>query len=244
MTSTDTTYTERDPLIRGVEESEDESAPIVTHVLDEDDDRTSAQRLAIIFPCLMILICFLVGNSMIDVSLNEISEAIVCRNIFGTVPDPASDPRCKGIQVQSELALITGWELTFGFIPSLLVGVPYGLAADKYGRRVVLLLASTGGVLYILAVIIICEYAKCSPACGVLFCISSQACVRLLSRSISWHISPSIEMARADFHANWWRCFYIQRDHIYRCGRRVDKGIQVSRHYRLFCSLSTIPYPS
>lgn len=126
-------------------------------VLEEEDDRTTAQRLAILLPSVAILICLLVGGMMIDVPLNEISEAIICRNTFGEVPDPATDPRCKDGEVQSELALISAWELTFGLIPSLLVGVPYGLAADKYGRRAVLLLACVGAALSTLALIIICE---------------------------------------------------------------------------------------
>ncbi|EJP67264.1 MFS transporter [Beauveria bassiana ARSEF 2860] len=102
----------------------------------------------------------MVGNGMTDTPLNEISEAIICRNIFGQVPDPASDPRCKDSQVQAELALISGWELTFGLIPSLVVGVPFGLAADKYGRRAVILLTSVGVVLSTLLTIVICRYPE------------------------------------------------------------------------------------
>ncbi|OAA48854.1 hypothetical protein BBO_01899 [Beauveria brongniartii RCEF 3172] len=105
----------------------------------------------------------MVGGSMIDNPLNEISEAIICRNIFGAVPDPASDPRRTESQVQSELALIGGWELTFGLISSLIVGVPFGLAVDKYGRRAVILLASVGGVLSTLLIIAICEYLNNLP---------------------------------------------------------------------------------
>lgn len=181
MTSTDTTYAESDPLLprRRREEYTTETTSTTAQVLDEDDDRTTAQRLIILLPCLIILILFIVGASMIDVPLNEVSEAIICRNLFGTVLEPATDPRCKEAPVQAELALISGWELTFGFIPSLLVGVPFGLAADKYGRRAVLLLTCIGAALSSLALIIICEYPLLVVHPGVSSSSSSPDCIYL-----------------------------------------------------------------
>ncbi|PMB64982.1 hypothetical protein BM221_009169 [Beauveria bassiana] len=164
MSSIDAAHTESEPLLHERLERTDQIAP-TGEVTDDDDDRTTAQRLRLLFPCLLLLLCIMVGNGMTDTPLNEISEAIICRNIFGQVPDPASDPRCKDSQVQSELALISGWELTFGLIPSLVVGVPFGLAADKYGRRAVILLTSVGVVLSTLLTIVICEYQdKPAPA--------------------------------------------------------------------------------
>jgi MFS family permease len=158
MAVSDTSHNESDPLLPRREDREDEMRPREEQVLGEGSKQTTVQRLTILLPCLLILVCVLVGSAMIDVPLKEISEAIICRDLFGPVPVPVSDPRCKGSRVQSELALINGWEITFGLLPGLLVGVPYGLAADKFGRRVVLLLATIGVAMSTLAVIIICEH--------------------------------------------------------------------------------------
>lgn len=36
------------------------------------------------------------------------------------MPDPTSDPRCKGVAVQSDLSMLQAVELTFGMIPESL----------------------------------------------------------------------------------------------------------------------------
>lgn len=127
-----------------------------TQVPELEDNRTTKERLAIAIPCLLMLLLLEFGGVMINVALNEITEGIICRNFFGDVLEPKVDVRCKGTSVQSELALITGWEVSFVFIPSLLTGIPYGLAADKYGRRVILLLANVGVVLGSVVIIVVC----------------------------------------------------------------------------------------
>lgn len=189
-------YDESDPLLLGRDGGEvpDELAPAAGQVLEELDERTVTQRLAILIPCLAILVCFTIGSFMIDIPTNEISEAIICRDIYGVVPDPASDARCKSTPVQSELALIGGWELTFGFIPSLLVGVPFGLAADKYGRRAVLLLTCFGGTLSTLALVVICEFFPlicwCLAFPFILKCHLQTSPGSLPCRPISGYLSP------------------------------------------------------
>ena len=132
-------------------------------VKEEEDDRTTAQRLAIAVPALILLLLLEFGSVMSDVPLNEITEAIICRSMHGASIQPATDVRCKGTDVQSELALITGWEMTFNFIPSLITAIPYGLAADRYGRRAVLLLANLGVILSSVVVLIICKFLPLQP---------------------------------------------------------------------------------
>lgn len=161
MASKNANHDESAPLLGSRQhdiEAEPAPAPAFGQPLKEHDERTTAQRLRILLPCIIILACYLIGSGMIDISLNQISEAIICRKVFGTITDPSSDPRCKETQVQSELALINGWEITFGMIPGLLLGVPFGLAADKYGRRVILTLSTFASAVYGLAVIMICRY--------------------------------------------------------------------------------------
>ncbi|PWY81907.1 MFS general substrate transporter [Aspergillus heteromorphus CBS 117.55] len=62
---------------------------------------------------------------------------------------------CKKAPVQSALAQLVGWQSFFDNIPGLLLALPYGLLADKYGRRWVMTMSfvgQLGGVLWIVGV--------------------------------------------------------------------------------------------
>ena len=48
-------------------------------------------------------------------------------------------------------------ETTFELIPGLLLSIPYGIAADIYGRRLVAFLSIMGCTLYPIADVLICE---------------------------------------------------------------------------------------
>ncbi|KDN70779.1 putative ATP synthase F0 [Colletotrichum sublineola] len=76
----------------------------------------------------------------------QLMEEIICRK-YHSVPiiqRVGHDDVCKLPQVQGELAIIMGWKSSFDCIPPLLTAIPYGVIADKYGRRPVLSLAMLG----------------------------------------------------------------------------------------------------
>jgi MFS family permease len=81
----------------------------------------------------------------LDTGMTELIESAACRNL---VPSGAAEPtdpsRCKAPDVQSRLSLVLGWDMTFSMVPGLLAAVPYGVFADTYGPRVVLLLVFVG----------------------------------------------------------------------------------------------------
>lgn len=100
MTAAKAAYSERDPLLQRCDEPHgDEPTAAAGPVPELEDDRTTAQRLAIILPCTVIHFFFMCGSFMIDIPLNEISEAIICRGLYGNMPNPAVDARCKGSEV-------------------------------------------------------------------------------------------------------------------------------------------------
>jgi hypothetical protein len=109
-------------------------------------------RVAII--CIMCIFLVEVGDFMQRAPLMRIMEDIICRRYYESalnagidlsLPIPEKD--CKGPVVQSELAMVRGWDATFSCIPGLLLAVPYGVIADKFGRKLVLTLGLLGAVL-------------------------------------------------------------------------------------------------
>ncbi|KAF7537546.1 hypothetical protein G7Z17_g12826 [Cylindrodendrum hubeiense] len=100
---------------------------------------------------------------MFNTILSQIVEGILCRQYHGDVTDPTSDPRCKDESVQGELSLLLSMVATFQLIPGVLFSIPYGLAADVYGRKPILILATVGCVLYGSANLAICWFPDIFP---------------------------------------------------------------------------------
>ncbi|KAJ3494687.1 hypothetical protein NLG97_g3923 [Lecanicillium saksenae] len=65
-------------------------------------------------------------------------ESSLCTTEFPDVVDPYNDPRCKSEGIQADLAWIIGLESTISVIPGLIMSIPYGIIADKYGPNIVL----------------------------------------------------------------------------------------------------------
>lgn len=118
------------------------------------------RRLGIALPYLLVFLAFEISVSLVAIPISPIQEAIICRKHYADVV--SADPRCKNEIVQSELSMLKGWEVTFGLIPGMVTVVPYGIAADKYGRRLVLGLSLLGLTLSQAADIIICTSRHCA----------------------------------------------------------------------------------
>ncbi|CAK7275359.1 hypothetical protein SEPCBS119000_006652 [Sporothrix epigloea] len=159
-------HDEREPLLH----HEEQVAAERQEEDDREDDRTLSQRLAVAIPCLILTLCLDFGGNMVGAPLSEILEGIVCRSFFEDAIQPAADSRCKDTQVQSELALITGWYGTFSLLPGLLTGIVWSLAADRYGRKPVLALANIGIALGLAATIAVCRFPDIFPTRMIWLC--------------------------------------------------------------------------
>lgn len=99
----------------------------------------------------------------------EIFQDIICKNYYARA-DGFDEDRCKSDAVQSELALVSGWLDTFNTLPSMpifslyisptmrrseliplssgvLLSIPYGVLADHWGRKPVILIGMFGFLL-------------------------------------------------------------------------------------------------
>lgn len=97
----------------------------------------------------------------------QIFEDIICQNYYANQPSQIDtlpvNERCKIEPVQSELAIIQAWKDTFDQLPGIVFGVVYGLLADRFGRRPVLLCGILGLALSGLWVKIVCWFPEVIP---------------------------------------------------------------------------------
>ncbi|GFF41866.1 MFS transporter, putative [Aspergillus udagawae] len=78
----------------------------------------------------------------------DIVENIICRHLHDPERDLTNQPLdCKREAVQSELALVQGWGDSLIQIPGIFLALPYGILADKYGRKPVFMLSFLGVLL-------------------------------------------------------------------------------------------------
>jgi hypothetical protein len=108
---------------------------------------------------LIILTCitFDIGDYLIKAPRLRLYESIICTEYYQThnislpldIPWEGSIPEeyCKLDDIQDELAMIQGWQMGFDSISSILLAVPYGWVADKYGRKLVIVTALGGCIL-------------------------------------------------------------------------------------------------
>ncbi|GAB1729380.1 hypothetical protein NU195Hw_g5525t1 [Hortaea werneckii] len=124
----------------------------------EDIQSTHLPRKWQTLTYLLMLVIFLVGasDSIVESPTTRIFESVICYRYFES-EDPSKiqlgravvgpgaiggveERHCKADFVQQQLASLAGYQTLFEGFPSLLLAVPFGWLADKYGRKPVLML--------------------------------------------------------------------------------------------------------
>ncbi len=96
------------------------------------------------------------GAAFVELPLVQLQEGILCDHFNAA---STSHWPCKQEDVQKELSILRQWLVMAQLLPTLLVGVPMGIVADRYGRTVVLGLALFGAALALGASVLICMYS-------------------------------------------------------------------------------------
>ncbi|KAI1435827.1 major facilitator superfamily domain-containing protein [Xylaria sp. CBS 124048] len=144
------------PLISrasGAEDCHDGRAPIPP----TERARKASRIIAIL--CVIIV----VGSASAgfqNMSMTRIFEDVLCREYYGRISllradEPIDESMCKVDAIQSKLAYLFAIMYSLNAGVSVLASLPWGIAADRIGRRPVLVLAWVGMALAILWIMVV-----------------------------------------------------------------------------------------
>lgn len=150
---------EEDPLL----------LPPVSNNLGEDSHQDSGKKKPSWILSVVLIFAII---SIIDVSAflanlpkTRVFEANICLSYYqkhdpSVISDDGSVPEhlCKVDKVQQKLAMIFGWQDMFDAIPGILLAVPLGAMADRYGRKWVLATSLMGLQLSSAWTLLICYF--------------------------------------------------------------------------------------
>lgn len=115
------------------------------------------------------------SESMFTAPRIRLYESVICAEFYSQAdpslvgPDGSVPERlCKVVPVQEELATILGWQSFIDSIPAILLPIPFGYLADKYGRKWIMTLGLVGFTLaYAWIEFVVCppEEAAACPKC-------------------------------------------------------------------------------
>ncbi|OOG01168.1 hypothetical protein ASPCADRAFT_137477 [Aspergillus carbonarius ITEM 5010] len=137
-----------------------------TSLLAEHDEhpvqRKSATRRAhrVLLSACLIAVTLDFGNYLSVAPQLQAFESIICQRLhpelFANIPGGGlplvASPSCKSADVQGDLALLKGWMNTFDQLPGIILALPYGLMADRIGRKPVLAMSLLGIIMEEIAI--------------------------------------------------------------------------------------------
>ncbi|RFU28514.1 hypothetical protein B7463_g7814, partial [Scytalidium lignicola] len=113
----------------------------------------SPWKIVFIIASMIFLLAF--GGTLMAIPGVRIYEDILCHEYYDklegyhdvTLSGKIDEKLCKGEEVQSRLNSMLGGLAVLNSIPGLLMAMPYGLLADRIGRKKVFALSATGIIL-------------------------------------------------------------------------------------------------
>ncbi|GKZ39750.1 hypothetical protein AbraIFM66950_001073, partial [Aspergillus brasiliensis] len=131
----------------------------------------------VLFLACLIAVTVDFGNYISVAPQLQIYELNICQRLHPELFDgdpsrglPSVAPSaCKAADVQGELALLRGWMSTFDQLPGIILALPYGLMADRVGRKPVLFLSLAGSIIEEIGIRVIAWYHATIPPRAIWF---------------------------------------------------------------------------
>ncbi|KAM0417336.1 hypothetical protein ACHAPT_012652 [Fusarium lateritium] len=146
-----------------------EGSPLLSNDLPRDLVPSRAFQRRVLGMCILSLFIVEVSEYIADPPQQKIIEDIICRRYYPDHVLEVNDHRCKGNHIQKTLAMVRGWHLAFGMAVPILPQFPFGIIADKYGRRPVLFLSLLGNLLQMSWVMMVYVFSIWAILPGSLF---------------------------------------------------------------------------
>lgn len=145
----------------GYNDASSETTSLLSSRTDSRDEPTGAYEhrpsrctwswVNVVALCIALAITADIGEYLFLAPKVRLFESVICTDHY-LREDPSLVGRdgsvqehfCKVDAVQDKLAMILGWQYTFDSIPAILLAVPYGYLADKYGRKWITTLSLMG----------------------------------------------------------------------------------------------------
>jgi len=128
---------------------------------------------AFVFTILIVAILALsTGDQLQAPAQTRIIESIYCRSYYAEHDpsligsdggDGVAEVYCKNHVIQGQVAMLRGWQITIEAFVMLLVSVPWGYAADVYGRKPVVVILVFGLFLRAAWIQVVCWFWKTIP---------------------------------------------------------------------------------
>lgn len=121
-----------------------ESSPLLSDTTDHEAASAPFPRKGSSVVMLLCAFAFttMLADNLQPAALIQVLENVICDNYYTThLPDPQ---QCKVTAVQKELAMVRGYQQLVPVFAGLLCTVPYGLLAERIGRKHVLMLYLAG----------------------------------------------------------------------------------------------------
>lgn len=120
-----------------------EETPLLGAKTDNHESNHRRRVIAVAFT-MVLLTDF--AAFFLDAPQTSILESNICSRYYDHITDFAKRD-CRVGPVQAELATVNQVLNTFNRLPGLFVAIPFGILADRYGRRLVFILVVLGAIL-------------------------------------------------------------------------------------------------
>ncbi|PYH35598.1 MFS general substrate transporter [Aspergillus neoniger CBS 115656] len=145
------------------------ATPLLGNAISENPrhQKGGGSNIYALLICAAFTIAVDFASSLRIAPTNQLLEQSVCRSYYRFVgPSNIStensvlEGRCKIREIQSEIAVLRGWLGLAEALPGLLLAIPYGLLAQRYGRKLVVILGLGGEILSNIWFWFACHYSQ------------------------------------------------------------------------------------